>query len=118
MQKKNSAAAPYMMPMRLWSTVVIHDVQPVLARGRPKMPMGRCAMAPPEGRASASEGLSAMAISLLQRLQVGDEGIDLCLAQFQVGHAARRRVHGLPGRGLPPPGLELRLAWGCAVLVG
>ena len=33
-RKKNSDTAPYMMPSFLWSTVKIHDFQPVSAVGR------------------------------------------------------------------------------------
>ena len=33
-EKKNSAEAPYMMPMRLWSTVVNQLFHPVVACGR------------------------------------------------------------------------------------
>jgi hypothetical protein len=55
MTKKNSAEAPYMIPIFLWSTVLTHARHPVLARGRAKTPRGVCAAATPEGRASASE---------------------------------------------------------------
>ena len=40
-RKKNSAAAPYMMPIFLWSTVVTQLRQPVVSPGRAKTPMGR-----------------------------------------------------------------------------
>ena len=40
-RKNSSAEAPYMMPIFLWSTVVSHDFQPVLARGREKTPRAR-----------------------------------------------------------------------------
>ena len=38
--KKNSAVAPYMMPIFLWSTVVTQERQPVVAVGREKTPAG------------------------------------------------------------------------------
>ena len=57
--KKNSDAAPYMMPIFLWSTVLTHARQPVLARGRVKTPSGVCVTAPaPLGSASTSVGRS------------------------------------------------------------
>ena len=31
-RKKNSVAARYIIPMRLWSTVISHDMSPFLAR--------------------------------------------------------------------------------------
>ena len=40
MMKKNSAVAPYMMPIFLWSTVVTHERQPVVALGRLNTPAG------------------------------------------------------------------------------
>ncbi len=46
-KKKNIAATPYMMPMRLWSTVVSQLRQPVVARGRVKTPSGRGMVAAP-----------------------------------------------------------------------
>ena len=79
-----------MMPIFLWSTVVTHARQPVFARGRAKTPRAEWSRpAPPEGSASTSEGRSTIAMaSLLQRLEVGDERIDLVFGQVQVGHAA------------------------------
>jgi hypothetical protein len=52
--KKNSAAAPYMMPIFLWSTVLTQARHPVFARGRAKTPKGESGRVAPEGRASAS----------------------------------------------------------------
>ena len=37
--KKNIAVTPYMMPSFLWSTVKIHDFQPVVLTGRRNMPI-------------------------------------------------------------------------------
>ena len=69
MAKKNSDAAPYMMPIFLWSTVLTQDRHPVLARGRAKTPRGACA-APfaPEGSPSAADVGSRFDTALLQRL--------------------------------------------------
>ena len=39
--KKNIAATPYMMPIRLWSTVNTHERQPVAATGRRNTPRAR-----------------------------------------------------------------------------
>ena len=36
--KKNSAVAPYMIPIFLWSIVNTHDFQPVVSTGRRKTP--------------------------------------------------------------------------------
>ena len=36
--KKNSAVAPYMIPIFLWSIVNSHDFHPVVATGRRKTP--------------------------------------------------------------------------------
>ena len=87
---KNSAAAPYMMPIFLWSTVVNHDFHPVMAVGRSKMPMGwKSSVVSPDGKASVGRGsVSAIGQFLLERLKVGDELIDLILGQAQVGHAS------------------------------
>src|SRR5690606_28673140 len=103
--KKNIAAAPYMMPIRLWSTVVTQDRQPVVAFGRVNTPRGLRSSVVTGGRVRASVGRSTMAMSaLLQRLEVGDERIDLRVAEVQVRHAAPV-VGGhrlLPGRVLQP----------------
>jgi hypothetical protein len=40
MMKNTMAAAPYMTPSFLWSTVVTHERQPVVVVGREKTPMG------------------------------------------------------------------------------
>jgi hypothetical protein len=49
--KKTIAVTPYMMPTRLWSTVVTQDRHPVVAFGRVKIPI-RGAVVVPVGRAS------------------------------------------------------------------
>ncbi len=54
--KKVSDATAYMMPMRLWSTVVSQDFQPVVWVGRGKIPRRRALVAPC--------GFSAMAVML------------------------------------------------------
>src|SRR6476646_1255619 len=52
--KKNSADAPYMMPIFLWSTVVTQLRHPVLVCGRSKTPSVRRGPPPsPEGRAGS-----------------------------------------------------------------
>ena len=45
MMKNTKAVYPYMMPIRLWSTVVIQDQIPVVALGRRKIVVGRSAVA-------------------------------------------------------------------------
>src|SRR5687767_11914230 len=106
--RKTSAEAPYMTPIFLWSTVVTQDRHPVVARGRANTPSGLRATVPPEGSARASEGRSTIAMGqLLQRLEVGDEGIDLLVGEVQVRHAAGPLgVHGLLARGVSQPGFE------------
>src|SRR5688572_68341 len=87
--RNTSAEAPYMIPIFLWSTVLIHERQPVVARGRANTPRALCALGAPEGSARVSEGRSTIAMErLLQRLQVGDEQVDLLIGEIQVGHAA------------------------------
>src|SRR5688500_7081824 len=106
--KKTSADAPYMIPIFLWSTVLIHARQPLFVRGRVNTPRAECSRTtPPEGRASTSEGRSTIAMaSLLQRLEVGDERIDLLVCEVQVRHAtAALCVHRLLARRVLQPGL-------------
>src|SRR6478609_2818714 len=100
--RNTSAVAPYMMPIFLWSTVVTHERQPVVEVGRAKTPAGRSLGSPsPEGRASGRASVSAMECSgdgegrsdrrrhrLVQRLEEGDQLVDLRLGETEVGHAA------------------------------
>src|SRR6478735_1055631 len=96
--RNTSAVAPYMMPIFLWSTVVTHGRQPVLAVGRAKTPAGRSLGSPsPVGRASGRASVSAMECSgdgegrsdrrphLVQRLEEGDQLVDLSLGETEVG---------------------------------
>ena len=67
--RNTSDEAPYMIPIFLWSTVLTHARQPVLARGRANTPRGLWGTAPPDGSASTSVGRSTIAMrQLLQRL--------------------------------------------------
>src|SRR5690606_16662939 len=111
--KKNSDAAPYMMPMRLWSTVVNQLFQPVVDFGRVKTPMGARSTAPlPDPSASGCSTVVSgpYSRSCVQRSSfdlgcgddcVGrlrsegdqelDEVVDLVLGQVEVGHATTQR---------------------------
>src|SRR5690606_18628585 len=93
--------------------------QPVFARGRVKTPSGWWVVVP-DGRARVSAGRSTIAIGpLLQRLEVGDEGVDLLLAQVQVRHAALLvRSHGLLLRRVAEPLLQVGPVQLLADLVG
>ena len=63
MTKKNSAAAPYMMPIRLWSTVVSQLRQPGGATLRAvKTPSGRSASGSPVVSSRGAVGRSTIAI--------------------------------------------------------
>src|SRR5918995_1973130 len=118
--KNNSAEAPYITPMRLWSTVVSQLRQPVVACGRVKTPSGRAVTAAPGVSSRGAVGRSTIAISiglLLQRLEERNQLVDLFLRQVQVGHASalrasldllgRGRVHRLLARGVAQPRLEV-----------
>src|SRR5688572_22238210 len=114
-KKKIKAVAPYRMPIRLWSTVVTHDRQPVVGFGRVSTPSGWLArpVPGPAGRASGSRSTMAMdwLPSLLQGGEVGDEVVDLVFGQRQLGHPppvevppGRVRIHRLEvGRVADPP---------------
>ena len=65
MMKKNSAAAPYMMPIFLWSTVVTQLRQPVFVRGRVKTPSGFSTVRSPGGRARGPLSGVVSVISIL-----------------------------------------------------
>src|SRR4029453_333965 len=111
MKKKNIAAPPYMTPMRLWSTVVSQLFQPDVDCGRVKPPIGRAVVVAPVVSSRGAVGRSTIAIrvsSSVQRLEEGNQLVDLLLLQTEVGHATdlalaalgqRRRVHRLSGRG-------------------
>src|SRR6478609_3268885 len=112
--KKNSAAAPYMMPIFLWSTVVTQLRQPVVDEdGRAKTPPGRLCTASPAPRARGPSMAVMTCSFLLQGDEEGDQVVDLVFGQVEVVHAAAlgarclARVHGLLGRGVAQPGLEL-----------
>src|SRR5262245_53643622 len=119
MAKKNIAAAPYMMPMRLWSTVVSQLFQPVVACGRVMPPRGRMVVGPPVVSSSCGACCSTIAITaelLIHRLEEVDELVDLFLGQVEVGHApdllaARvwqgRGGHGRLRRRVAQPGLHV-----------
>ncbi len=64
-KKKNSAEAPYMTPMRLWSTVVNQLFHPVVACGRVKPPSGLPATGSPVVSSRAGVGRSTIAMSRL-----------------------------------------------------
>jgi hypothetical protein len=61
--KKNSAAAEYIMPSFLWSTVNNHDFQPVVATGRFSAPSDVLGVATVD-TASVVAGRSMMAMIL------------------------------------------------------
>src|SRR6476659_4022448 len=88
--KKNMAAAPYMIPIFLWSTVNSQLRQPVSLVGRWKMPSDcRCvttaAGASSRGPVGCGRSMMAMSGSLFPRLlaggQVGDQLLDLLLGE-------------------------------------
>src|SRR3954463_16111413 len=111
MRKNMIAAAPYITPTRLWSTDVIQLRQPFDCPGRANTPSA-CAgvRVPPDGRASGpvESGASMMAMFSSssrhvrarwvgpERGQIGDQLVDLRVAELEVGHAAalvRRHRH-------------------------
>ena len=78
MTKKTSAAAPYMMPIFLWSTVVTQLASPWCSSGGGRRPSAR-------GHGLARSELQDRLFQinrhpLLQRLQVGHERVDLVCA--------------------------------------
>src|SRR5262245_8253950 len=118
MAKKNIAAAPYMMPMRLWSTVVSQLFQPGVACGRVMPPRGRMVVGPPvvSSRGACCSTIAITGELLVHRLEEIDELVDLFLGQVEVGHApdlvaARvwqgRGVHGLLRRRVAQPRLHV-----------
>src|SRR4051812_1767166 len=113
--KKNMAAAPYMIAIFLWSTVVTQLRQPVVDEdGRVKTPSGRCCTASPAPRARGPSMAVMTCSFLLQSAQEGDQIIDLVFGQVEVGHAAAERaghgagIHVLLGGRVAQPGFELR----------
>src|SRR5690606_12168014 len=130
--KNTMAATPYMMPMRLWSTVVIQLFQPVVAVGLVNTPSGRCTLVVPGGRAGG-EGAWCSTIAmvggsyLVERLEEGDQLVDLLLGQVEVRHppdllplleVVQRCPHRLlPGR-VAQPGLQVGTVQRAADLVG
>src|SRR5262245_3997230 len=129
MKKKNMAAPPYMMPMRLWSTVVSQLFQPDVLWGRVKLPSGRDTVVCPVVSSRGAVGRSTIAIGgswLLQRLEERDQLVDLVLLEVEIGHAAdllaaaglrqRRGVHRLLGRRVAEPRLEGTAVEGAADL--
>ena len=61
--KKNMVPTPYMMPIFLWSTVVIHDRQPVVVFGRVKTPSAPWAVAGvTPGKANGAGRFSSIAV--------------------------------------------------------
>ncbi len=95
MMKKQKAATPYMIPTRLWSTVVTQLHQPVFALGR--------ANKPPEAATEAIRLLPCS--SSVETLQVGDEGGDLILRQLKIGHLGPL----LHARGVAQPSRQIAL---------
>src|SRR5690606_41467116 len=84
-RKKNSEAAPYMMPIFLWSTVKSQLFQPVVAVGREKPPSGRRTLADPGESSRGAVGLStiAMSVPLVQGGQVRRPRVDLGVVQVE-----------------------------------
>ena len=108
-RKKKSAVPPYSRPIRLWSTVVIHERHPVSPIGRENTPRASTGVTT-FARSSSIRGSSVIAIDapLREGGQVVDEAVDLGLGQAEGGHAA-----ALVGRhrhqsfGVAQPGLEV-----------
>src|SRR3954470_8963917 len=96
-RKKNSAAAPYMMAIFLWSTVVTQLRQPVVSVGRAKTPEGRSFAMSPVPRARGASMVLMTGSFLLQGDQEGDQVIDLVFGQVEVVHAAALGAGGLAG---------------------
>src|SRR3954470_8421399 len=90
MMKKAKALTPYRMPIFLWSIVVNHDANPVTARGRRNSTDcsggGGGSSTTGGSRTVAITRLRGMSWRSLQRIQVGDEAVDLILRKVQVGH--------------------------------
>src|SRR6478735_7190665 len=112
-RKKNSAAAPYMMAIFLWSTVVTQLRQPVDAVGRANTPEGRSFATSPVPRARGASMELMTCSFLLQGGQEGDQIVDLIFGQVEVVHAAAVGAghlaghHRLLGGSVAEPGLEL-----------
>src|SRR4051794_11328649 len=86
------------MPMRLWSTVVIHPQKPEVLLGRRRTG---------SARAVESKGMADINY-LLKGLEKRDQVTDLVLGQVQVGHALPVvRHHRLLLRRVTQPRLEL-----------
>src|SRR5699024_11306030 len=95
--KNRSAAAPYMMPMRLWSTVVTQLRHPVVSLARVKTPRGFRGAPFPELRASWAS-VEDMSSLLLQRGEEGDQVVDLVFGQVEVRHTTALGTHCLTRR--------------------
>src|SRR5262245_30365401 len=127
-RKKNSAAAPYMIPIFLWSIVLTQLRHPVLVRGRVKSPSGFATVDSPGGRARGplSGVVRASWRRLIQGAPVADEQIDLVVGQLQVRHPAGDRAsrysirrRRLAGRWVAQPRLQVGPAQALlAVLLG
>src|SRR3954453_19836899 len=120
-RKKKMAAPPYITPTRLWSTDVNQLRQPFVCPGRGNTPSGRWGVTvPPDGSACGpvDSGASMIAISSSprhdgarwigpERGQIGDQLIDLSVAQLEIGHAsALVRCHRQLPRWISEPGLQ------------
>src|SRR6056297_4285262 len=90
MAKKTRTVTKYIIPIFLWSVVVIHPTNPSRCRGRPAYPVRSVvvldiSVSPRCSGGDTRRGFRGCA-ALLEAQQVGHQPVQLVLAQVQVGH--------------------------------